>query len=605
MAFSQHSLEKLQQIRTLHSDFLRDSASVSDYLKYLSMLQIQYSECHLAIVSALSSAIIFANVTDDLHHFGKCFSSLISSTDEVVRRSCLSLISLLSQKGQLEQVLKHFSPLFSSWNERAQEMMLSFAFSFVPKEANKFKVFLPFAETCRNSKDELLSSTATDFIIYLKAPQKETTNEPKAVMMLRSSINFSKIHENFPMDFIDDFVDDDDESDKIEPPKKVDIPERNFDEYDENAAPPPGRSLLMNSMELKIPNNDKNSPKRNSPIPSHSTEDISPKKKSSRNSVGDTQKSTHTESTMIPRSTKKQRNSEDLRPKSKASAFSNSIEDHEFQETENTSQHRTKTALPTKQRESSRSPKPSSPKPKPSSARSKNTSAPIPQPAESPKKKKAPPPPPISELTENLRSKDWEQQQKAVDLLMEQLNTDSAPLAPHCKDIWLNLLDSASSPRTMLANNALQLAEAFYAEFSKELCPQTSQWISSLLNMTCSSHQFIADGASAVLLSIADHSPRTRVFSSFMSGIKHKNSIARGKATQCMSIVLTQGNIDEKELKMLVQNVAPLIRDTRVETRDAAKKALKDLSKDERFAGIAKMSLSAQDYTELKKNVDI
>ena len=54
-----------------------------------------------------------------------------------------------------------------------------------------------------------------------------------------------------------------------------------------------------------------------------------------------------------------------------------------------------------------------------------------------------------------------------------------------------------------------------------------------------------------------------------------------------------QTALDDKELKTLIVNIAPLTRDTRVETRDAAKKALKELSTDERFMNLAKTSLSA------------
>lgn len=166
----------------------------------------------------------------------------------------------------------------------------------------------------------------------------------------------------------------------------------------------------------------------------------------------------------------------------------------------------------------------------------------------------------------------------------------------------------------MLAHQSFQLAERLYRAFSSTLCAQTSQWIQILLNFSCSSHQFIAEDATDVLNAIAENSPRSRIFSSFVSGLKHKNSIARGKAvTGLMCVVpnsssnanstVKQTPLDDKELKSLIVNIAPLTRDTRVETRDAAKKALKELSADERFTNLAKTALSAQDFTDLKKMI--
>ena len=92
----------------------------------------------------------------------------------------------------------------------------------------------------------------------------------------------------------------------------------------------------------------------------------------------------------------------------------------------------------------------------------------------------------ISELTTMLRNKDWEMQQKAVDILNDHLTNDPTQLNFLCKDIWLNLIDAVSSPRTMLAHQSFQLAECLYRTFSQTLCAQTSQWIQLLLNSSCS-----------------------------------------------------------------------------------------------------------------------
>lgn len=717
MSFPQESQEKLKQIRTLHSDFLRDAADVSEYLKYMSKLKDNKNiECHLAACSAITSAIIYSNITQDLHHFSKCFTYLITCPDEVVRRSCLSLISLLAQKGQLETVLNFMLPSFKEkWTDRAQEMMLSFAFSFGPPAANYFRIFLPVAESLRKSKDELLSSTATDFIIYLKNLESNGNNdsfnnkEPKAVLMLRSSINFSKIHENFfreipDNDFEDDFVDDEnitpepspikdpfvtatdsnlnyskpspsknainksarttnsvrrknrnsdefddgidqqttntnntvntkknqkqskissemqEESDPVPPPVK----EPNYDEFDENSEPPTGKSLLCNSIDLRKvlgPNFDSQN--------LNNIEVKKPLKQSSADNFDDSK---------IPRPNSKAK--QKMKPKygsggsniptptSSPGTSRRSIKNlnryNEDRDEEQTSLNDSYENFEDDNNDSKDEDKPTykkSPKTTPKSKRNSNLSnsgstsangTPTATKRKSGSISQKEKDIPISELASMLRNKDWETQQKAVDIISDHLTNDPTQLSVLCKDVWLNLIDAASSPRTMLAHQSLQLAERIFRTFSQTLCAQTSQWIQILLNFSCSSHQFISDDATDVLNAIAENSPRSRIFSSLISGVKHKNSIARGKAILCLICVIPNSSmsdnstikqtpLDDKELKTLISNIAPLARDTRVETREAAKKALKDLSADERFMNIAKTSLAAQDFTELKK----
>lgn len=713
MSFPQESQERLKQIRTLHSDFLRDTADVSEYLKYLSKLKDNKNiECHLAACSAISSAIIYSNITLDLHHFSKCFTYLITCPDEVVRRSCLSLISLLAQKGQLETVLNFMLPLFKEkWTDRAQEMMLSFAFSFIPPAANYFRIFLPTAETLRKSDDELLSSTATDFIIYMNNLDSSDKNgsfnnrEPKAVLMLRSSINFSKIHENFFLpdnnnNFDDDFIDDenplpqpssiqepfvtgtDSNFDKKSPskskprttnsvrrknrdnddsnddndtplndinnsykpspkpkkttPKKIEqepepvpppVQEPNYDEFDENSMPPTGKSLLCNSIDLRKvlgPNFDQNlneNPESKRPPKPNSVDSFDESKLPRPSSKAKQKSKPKSGSSGIPTPT----NSPGTSRRSSIKNLNRYNEDREDEFNSYSNENLDDDTNDSKEDDRptyKKSPKPAKNK-RPSNlsnSGSTNTSASgtpttkrksgsIPQ-KDKEKEKEIP----ISELTTMLRNKDWEMQQKAVDILNDHLTNDPTQLNFLCKDIWLNLIDAVSSPRTMLAHQSFQLAECLYRTFSQTLCAQTSQWIQLLLNSSCSSHQFISEDATDVLNAIAENSPRSRIFSSFVSGLKHKNSIARGKAVLGLMCVIPncsananstvkQTALDDKELKTLIVNIAPLTRDTRVETRDAAKKALKELSTDERFMNLAKTSLSAQDFTDLKKMI--
>lgn len=721
MSFPHESQEKLKQIRTLHSDFLRDTADVSEYLKYLSKLKdIKTIECHLAACTAISSAIIYSNVTTDLHHFSKCFTYLITCSDEVVRRSCLSLISLLAQKGQLETVLNFLLPLFKEkWTDRAQEMMLSFAFSFSPPAANYFRIFLPMAESLRKSKDELLSSTATDFILFMNNLGNGNKNgdfnskEPKTVLMLRTSINFSKIHENFfspnNNNFDeDDFIEDDNSpspaqepfvtstipvkkassaktnfskpprttnsvrrknhtSDSLEEddiknddadypvnnkfiqkktknnskepePEPVPPPvnEPNYDEFDENTEPPPGKSLLCNSIDLSkalgknfansnaYDDNESKRSQRTSAVDS-SEDSRSPRPSSKAKSKNKSKYGSGTSNIPVPsgspassrRGSIKKLNRYDDDKDDDAGTYNDNFEDEDTNDTKDddrpTYKKTPKSAAKSKRSTnlSNSGSVNSSAVSTPTSSKRKSGSL-----SQKDKEKEKEKEIPLSELTSMLRNKDWEMQQKAVDILGDHLTDDPSQLSFLCKDIWLNLMDAVSSPRTMLAHQSFQLAERIFRSFSQTLCAQTSQWIQMLLNYTCSSHQFIAEDATDVLNAIAEGSPRSRVFSALITGLKHKNSIARGKSTYCLMCVIPntslnsnstvkQNSLDEKELKAVIVNTAPLIRDTRVETRDVAKKLLKELSADERFSNIAKTSLSAQDYTEMKKMIEI
>ena len=116
----------------------------------------------------------------------------------------------------------------------------------------------------------------------------------------------------------------------------------------------------------------------------------------------------------------------------------------------------------------------------------------------------------------------------------------------------------------------------------------------------------MADGASAVLLTIADKGPRNRVFKSFMVGAKHKNPIARGRSVQCMTILLeAEPATDDNEFQTIVKTIAPLVRDTKSECREAAKRALKSLSSDERFWPMARRIISnTQEFNDMKRMIE-
>lgn len=210
----------------------------------------------------------------------------------------------------------------------------------------------------------------------------------------------------------------------------------------------------------------------------------------------------------------------------------------------------------------------------------------------------------ISQYVSNMTSNDWEEQQKAVEVLTGILTTKPSILQSECRTIWMNLLDIIVSPRTMLSNAALGLAEELFMQFSQQLVSQTPLFVDICFNLSCNSRQFIADGATNILVLIAQESPRNKVLNSYIKGTKHKNPIARAKASQCLSIMIDQSDLEYNEFKQILTCLTPLIRDNRTETRSAAKEALKKIINDERFGETAKqVSFTTQDYKELMKFV--
>ena len=212
----------------------------------------------------------------------------------------------------------------------------------------------------------------------------------------------------------------------------------------------------------------------------------------------------------------------------------------------------------------------------------------------------------VSNFVSSLKSKDWEQQQKGVEGLRSILSTKPGLVLSLCREAWLNLLDVITSPRSMLSKSALQLAQELFTQFSSQLVPQSAPFVDICLNLCCNSRQFIADEAENVIILIAQESHRNKVLNSFIKGTAHKNSIARGKAAQCLSILIEQGPLDDRELKAVVQCLVPLVRDNRTETRSAAKETLKLVADDDRFRDIAKdVCKNSVDYKELLKSMEI
>ncbi|KAH0785574.1 hypothetical protein GPJ56_010460 [Histomonas meleagridis] len=429
---------------------------------------------------------------------------VIQNQDEIVSRSCLSIISILSKKGYVKAFFNKIKLDLNDWSERAKEIFLSFAFSFHQPVIREWEVFIPFAEKYSQSDDELLASTANDFLFYLKSQtQNETHSNPD-----KESNNVSNITKLKPSNGQEYLELEEGEPYNDEPPK--------FKQQLRNSI----RNISSNSLLEEKPK--KSTPKKVTREPLYSSTTSPPKRILSK--------------PKLP-----------TRPNTMLSP------DEKHKRAKNF------TDLPN-----------------------------------------------ISEALSNLKSKDWEKQNTSIEQLSKILITEPLQLSSYCKDIWLDLLDIITSPRTMLANNSLQFACDLYKEFSSMLCPQTSQFISTALSLTCNSHQFIADGATALLYTIAENSPRNRVIKTFVNGCKHRNSIARGKAIQCITITIDQGAMDEKEMNMLIRAIAPLLRDTLMETRDAAKKALKKMAVDERFLTLAKAFFgNVQNFNEMRKMIEV
>ncbi|MDR1083027.1 MAG: hypothetical protein LBL27_04060, partial [Coriobacteriales bacterium] len=211
----------------------------------------------------------------------------------------------------------------------------------------------------------------------------------------------------------------------------------------------------------------------------------------------------------------------------------------------------------------------------------------------------------LSELVAMMREKEWENQQSAIEGIQEVMETNPSQVMPFCKEVWLNLIDLVASPRTMLANNALQFSGSVYVQFAQILAPLTPQFIVTLFNLTCSSHQFIGDGAASVLCKISEKSPRSRVFNSFIAGAKHRNPVARNRAIQCLAILVDQGRLEDDEMGNLIKVIVPLLRDTKSESREAARNLLKSISKDDRFFPLAqKLIPKLEDFKEMKRLIE-
>lgn len=559
--------EILEKIRSVHSALLDEAINIQDFLTTINSLALDRPDAYLAAVSAITSALVFGTDFSDKipKLLAKSIAKIIECEAEVVRRSCLTLLFLFSKTEQFQDLMDYLARQFDQMNIRAQEMLLSFAFSFNRSTVACFEPLIEHAEFTKGSSDELLASTSEDFLFFMQEVggnelSDEEDFEPKAIAKVRQSIDIAKQSHPQRMEEIEPDFEDEDEA-----PAEYQLSFLDDNIDWENAEPPKSANKMRSSVALKksdvtFATNPEFSPRKLVDEPKFKPPRTAPPK----------QKRDTMELSMPSDSPRK------------------IVRKDESMSTTVSSPPRSTTIKP---KTATR-------------ARSGPTSSD--DNLMSPKKKRAPSTPPVPELVEMMRDKDWEKQQKAIDTMTDIIANDPNQLAASCKEIWLNLIDLVSAARTTLANASLQFANSLYEQFSQQLAPQTAQPIATLLTQACSMHQFLADGASAVLLTIADKSPRGRVFTPFLAGAKHKNPTGRARSVQCLAIICDSDvPLEDKEFTNVIKAVAPLVRDTKSECREAAKRCLKVLSSDERFWSVAKRIVSSsQELNDMKRMIE-
>jgi hypothetical protein len=553
----------------------------------MSALDLSAQVSAQAAVAALTSCIVFTETfTPKIARLlTKNIAQIIANSSEIVRRSSLSLFSLLSENPQFPALIENIVQCFPDWTPRAQEIILSFAFYFTGAVVKHWAPFRPLAQELVDSPDELLASTSGEFIWFLDSTEAEqmiesARDEPKTVIKLRSSLEFST-------------------SARTNSTKQV------FREEEEPISEDEIESSEEEEEDGDDDEEDGNEDQDDIGLETVDGETEEEDTKGSSYPLGFLDERVDWEHAEPPKSSEKMRNSIN------------------FRKTMETSGPRNAALVPA-------APEPRVPRPVKTATHKfqpgvdwevvKPVKREVKKPVETKRtamakrvvkkehaaaERQKTPKRSLSELVPQMREKEWEKQQSAIEGIQEVLETNPAQVMSFCKEIWLNLIDLIASPRTMLANNALQFAGAVYSQFAQILAPMSAQFIVTLMNLCCSSHQFIADGAASVLCRIAEKSPRNRVFASFITGARHRNPMARHRSVQCLSILAEHGRFDDDEMGNLIKAVVPLVRDTKSECRESARKLLKGLCKDERFLPMAqRLVIKSEDFKEMRKLIE-
>ena len=210
-----------------------------------------------------------------------------------------------------------------------------------------------------------------------------------------------------------------------------------------------------------------------------------------------------------------------------------------------------------------------------------------------------------AEFVKMLESEDWEEKEKGVKGLAQLMETNQEAVAAHAKSAALNLMDAIESPRTILENDALSLAFKLFDAFPEKLEIRASKYVTMCLDMVCSSHQFIADGAWNIMKVIAEKVDRSRILNVFVHGTKHRNPISRAKACTCLLTLTERGSLNDEEYGMVMSAFIPLLRDNAEEARESSKNGMRLLMKDERWEEQSHAIVDRKDdYFAMMQNIN-
>jgi hypothetical protein len=196
-------------------------------------------------------------------------------------------------------------------------------------------------------------------------------------------------------------------------------------------------------------------------------------------------------------------------------------------------------------------------------------------------------------------------QREAIEYFEEQLTSKPVAVAGQCHELWQKLVDLILSDNVEIAEASIALAGKLFDCFSQQLSPSGSLVIVPAFNFLSGCDGGIAERADHLLGIIAKKAHRSHVFQSFIAGARHKTAIARGKAASCLGMLIRQSRLDDREFSVVLKSLAPLLRDSRGETKAAARTVLGGLAVDQRFESLSVTAVTnPQDFRELMALVE-
>jgi hypothetical protein len=159
----------LQKCKSLTLNLLQSQISPSDFFAALSAVPLTRTDHALAVVSSVLLFLVHSAPyhLDFVPEFTDIFSALIGHQDDCVRRSCFSLLSVLSASDLFAACLKVLTAAAESWSEPARATFLSFASGFKPPAVIEFSGLVPLAVGWTSAGDRALSAGARDFVDFM------------------------------------------------------------------------------------------------------------------------------------------------------------------------------------------------------------------------------------------------------------------------------------------------------------------------------------------------------------------------------------------------------------------------------------------------------